>query len=465
MDPDVPYMPSVKNLHKMLDAVQRAGVPEVFNQDFLVDLGFKSSYDRKLIQVLKYLGMLDSSNRPQDSYRRFVDHTQSRLVLAASLRSAFDDLYLADQNAHEKSTSELKGWVKTKTGAGDAVAKKIATTFKSLADYADFSSREVPKDTQDVREESPERIAPPTTSERLSARADQQRIDQTKPETKMSKQKEPESQDPESNEVAQHNEDPSIEELSQTIESDQQSILEAARRLESAAGSFHRQEQEYRNIQTTQVDVQRAMATLIRSAEAIAAAAGNETRNREAAPFRQVYEYQDCECCECVDHNCCCFEFIFKRVRVVAGQVGVDQTLDGETTTGAAGARSGLECQFFASIDGAGIIVPNQIWGFLQLTKRANRPGIWHDINRVVNRIYVRRGTRRTRQFSVQVVEREVGTVETVLGKNEFGNARGEIVLNCNCDQAGPVYVAVALDGGGRGGGEVECVFEAVRKG
>jgi hypothetical protein len=133
LDPAVPYMLSVANLHKILDKIQTAGVPKVFNLDFLKDLGFTSSNDRPVIKVLKYVGMLDSSGRPQTPYREFVDHTKAKAVLAARLRAAFDDLYLSDKNAHTKSAEELKGWFKTKTGASDSVAKKMATQFKSLA--------------------------------------------------------------------------------------------------------------------------------------------------------------------------------------------------------------------------------------------------------------------------------------------------------------------------------------------
>lgn len=140
MDTNVPYMPSVTNLHKILNAIQKAGVPEVFNLDFLKDLGFTSSNDRPVIKVLKYLGMLDSSGRPQSAYRDFVDHTRAKAVLAGRLRAAFDDLYLSDKDAHNKSAEQLKGWFKTKTGASDAVAKKMATQFKSLASYADFEA-------------------------------------------------------------------------------------------------------------------------------------------------------------------------------------------------------------------------------------------------------------------------------------------------------------------------------------
>lgn len=139
MNSDVPYMVSVSNLHKILDAIQRAGAPEVFHLDFLKDLGFGSSNDRGAIKLLKYIGFLDTSGKPQSSYRDFMDHTKSKKVLASRIRASFDDLFTSDRHANTKSVEQLKGWFKTKTGAGDSVAQKIASTFKSLAQYADFS--------------------------------------------------------------------------------------------------------------------------------------------------------------------------------------------------------------------------------------------------------------------------------------------------------------------------------------
>ena len=144
MNPDVPYMPSMTNLHKILDAIQKAGAPEVFHLDFLKDLGYASSNDRSVVKLLKYLGFVDGAGRPQSFYREFMDHTKAKKVLAARLRSAFDDLFTADRNVNTKSVENLKGWFKTKTGSGDAVAQKMASTFKSLVSYADFSAPHEP---------------------------------------------------------------------------------------------------------------------------------------------------------------------------------------------------------------------------------------------------------------------------------------------------------------------------------
>lgn len=155
MDVNVPYMISVKNLHAILDKVQHAAVPEAFGHDFLKDLGFSSSNDRAVIKLLKYLGLLDASGRPQSVYSDFVDHTKTKKVLAERLRVAFDDLYTANKSAQDMSVDNLKGWFKSKTGKGDAVARKIASTFKSLASFADFTevSAELPDTETNTDEE------------------------------------------------------------------------------------------------------------------------------------------------------------------------------------------------------------------------------------------------------------------------------------------------------------------------
>jgi hypothetical protein len=137
--------PIVTNLSKILDAIQRAGAPDAFGLDFLKDLGFTSSNDRAAIKLLKFLGLLETSGKPTAAYKEFMDQNRAKTVLAVRLRKAYDDLFLSDKEAQSQSVDKLKGWFKTKTGAGDAVAKKMATTFKSLATYADFSQAGAPR--------------------------------------------------------------------------------------------------------------------------------------------------------------------------------------------------------------------------------------------------------------------------------------------------------------------------------
>lgn len=147
MNLEIPYMPSIKNLNQILDKIQKAAAPEAFGYDFLKDLGFTSSNDRSIIKIFKYLGLLDSSQRPQDSYRDFMNDRISKKVLAKRLTTSFDDLFKSNKEAYKMTVDELKGWFKTKTGKSDTVAIKMATTFKALADYSDF------KNIDDIKKE------------------------------------------------------------------------------------------------------------------------------------------------------------------------------------------------------------------------------------------------------------------------------------------------------------------------
>jgi hypothetical protein len=164
MDTNIPYVLSVTNLPKILEAIQKAAVPDAFNLDFLRDLGFTSSSDRPVIKLLKYLGMLDASNKPLQPYRDFVDHNKSKSVLADRMRIAFDDLFISNPQANTKTSDALKGWFKSKTGVSDAVATKIASQFKALADFADFKSvppSQTPKINQDQSQSEEKEVLPP----------------------------------------------------------------------------------------------------------------------------------------------------------------------------------------------------------------------------------------------------------------------------------------------------------------
>jgi hypothetical protein len=107
---------------------------------------------------LKYIGFIDNSSRPLTPYREYVNPKKSKLELASQLRKSFDDLFKADKNANTKSNQDLKGWFKTKTGVSDPVAQKIASTFKSLADYADFSKKPLEEEAKREPESKQEKV-------------------------------------------------------------------------------------------------------------------------------------------------------------------------------------------------------------------------------------------------------------------------------------------------------------------
>lgn len=134
------YLTTAKNLRPILEDMQKAGVPRRVTYEFLKQLGHGSSANRPVIAVMKALRFLTESGEPTDRYRRFKDPGQAGAVLAEALRDAYSDVFTVDEQANERTTNELKGIFARLSDKGDSVNMKMATTFKTLADIADFSA-------------------------------------------------------------------------------------------------------------------------------------------------------------------------------------------------------------------------------------------------------------------------------------------------------------------------------------
>lgn len=156
---EIPYMASAKNLPAILDKIKAAGTPPKFTHDFLkANLGFPSSNDRSVVGVLKALGFLSADGVPTARYNEFRNDALSGAAMAAGLREGWADVFLSDERAYEKSTSQLTELFKNVTGKGEAVAVKMATTFKALTSKADWkATAKAPADLEpSVPEEGPE---------------------------------------------------------------------------------------------------------------------------------------------------------------------------------------------------------------------------------------------------------------------------------------------------------------------
>ncbi|MFO6454030.1 MULTISPECIES: DUF5343 domain-containing protein [unclassified Aeromicrobium] len=134
------YLTSTKNLASIFEALRKAQVPDAFTYEFLKQLGYSSSSDRPVIPVLKAIGFLDSSGRPTPLYREYKDPKSSKSVLARALRKGYSDVFAIDAEAFERTTTELTGMFSRLSDKGESVTSKMALTFKSLSDMADFDA-------------------------------------------------------------------------------------------------------------------------------------------------------------------------------------------------------------------------------------------------------------------------------------------------------------------------------------
>lgn len=136
------YLTSSKNLSGIFNSITSAKAPEKFTTRFLESLDYKASADRLIIGVLKALKFIADDGRPLQRYYEYLDQSKSAIVLAEGITEAYADLFQVNKNANKMTKGEILGKLKTLTQGqySEAVLDKMAMTFTSLCNLADFSS-------------------------------------------------------------------------------------------------------------------------------------------------------------------------------------------------------------------------------------------------------------------------------------------------------------------------------------
>ena len=154
------YLASTKNFEGIMNSILGARAPERFTNKFLEDLGYKSSNDRLVTGVLKSLGMLNDTGEPTQRYYDFLDQTQSKKIVAIGIQEAYEDLFNLNKDAQNLTQEEVKNKLKTLTQGtkSESVIEKMAKTFKTLCDYADWT--DIPNISQFNNKEIDETLEP-----------------------------------------------------------------------------------------------------------------------------------------------------------------------------------------------------------------------------------------------------------------------------------------------------------------
>lgn len=154
------YLITTKNLEPFLNSLITAKAPDIFTHKFLISLEFKSTNDRLYISLLKGLGFIDANGVPTEIYFKFLDQSQSKIVLAEAIRESYSDLFAVNKKANELSQTEVKNKLRTLTQGkiSDKVLHLMANTFKSLVDCAEWNSIDKKADVKNVIEKTQEPV-------------------------------------------------------------------------------------------------------------------------------------------------------------------------------------------------------------------------------------------------------------------------------------------------------------------
>lgn len=140
---DYKYTNVTGKLTTLLHKLRETGVPSKATTKWLESIGFKSTNDRSLRQILIAIGFIDREGKPTDRWLQYRG-AEHRAVLGSAIRETYSELFETYPDACQRSTAELEAFFSTKTTGGKKVVSAIVTTFKTLCNLADFSSATLP---------------------------------------------------------------------------------------------------------------------------------------------------------------------------------------------------------------------------------------------------------------------------------------------------------------------------------
>ena len=135
-----PYVYSSGKLKQFLEMISTVGTPPKITQEYLEAAGFKSTNDRAIISVLKFVELLGEDGKPTEDYKLLRDRSQFGAILASHIKEGYSELFSLFPDANNKNNEALKNFFATKTTAGDAALGQIVATFKTLCESADFEA-------------------------------------------------------------------------------------------------------------------------------------------------------------------------------------------------------------------------------------------------------------------------------------------------------------------------------------
>lgn len=133
-----PYILKTGSIKKFLEKIPSIGVPDKVNLKLIYTLDFRSTNDRAILVVLKFLKFVDDSGVPTERYKNYRDKSKSYSVLANAIKEAYAELFKVYPDAYNKDHQTLQNFFSTHTSLGERAVKSTVETFKALCSLANF---------------------------------------------------------------------------------------------------------------------------------------------------------------------------------------------------------------------------------------------------------------------------------------------------------------------------------------
>jgi hypothetical protein len=135
---DFVYTTVPGKLKPLFTKLREVGVPPKATVQWLKTLGFTSSNDASLLGVLKVIGFVDQGGVPTPRWQSYRGANSGK-VLGDAIQHGYAELFAVYPDAWRRSQSDLEHVFSTSSSGGRQVISKTVSTFKTLAELAEFT--------------------------------------------------------------------------------------------------------------------------------------------------------------------------------------------------------------------------------------------------------------------------------------------------------------------------------------
>lgn len=143
---EYPYSMSVDRMQEFINKIPSMGRPDKVTLKTLEVQGFKSTNDRTIIPTLKFLGIIDESGSPTESWQALCDRESFRKVIAALVRHSYADVFTSFPRAQSVAERDIRNHMAAHSKGQERVVAAMVGVFKMLCSLGDFEGEPVSLD-------------------------------------------------------------------------------------------------------------------------------------------------------------------------------------------------------------------------------------------------------------------------------------------------------------------------------
>jgi len=134
------YTTVPSDLQDFLSKVPQFGVPSSVDAQWLAQVGFATSNQRSILNVLRAIDAIDDDGKPTEVWSAI--RSKNRKGIGQAIRNAYADLFSTFSDPHKKDDEAIANFYRASTTYSSATLQRVIRTFRVLTEIADLDASE-----------------------------------------------------------------------------------------------------------------------------------------------------------------------------------------------------------------------------------------------------------------------------------------------------------------------------------